>query len=293
MPGFTKTKTCSQRLKTIAKGSLSQENYLEAATLFSYQYLRGFPQLDEDSRQDFILTFLPYLKKKIKSFRPYSISLEDFLKHVIRKRIVSFLINRCKHLTYGNILTDCLSDESSEKQETSPSLPIMPLAEALGVFQPNRYLCQIARRRLLLVALRQAYRLREDDIPQLASLCQLKEGYLIRLLNKLKKIICPKEGRLARLRERRNLLFLRILFLEQKRQTECDLLKRQILTDLLAQKRMVFNRLIKEIARPKLVVPHTLLARLLNLSRGSVSSDLSRANQLIRGFVLRQRSQSA
>lgn len=262
-------------------GECAREAVLAQASLFVYHRLALYPSLDEDSRQDFFLSFLPYLERTIDQFQLREIPFEHYLSMIIKRRIKTFFRRRNRLASFWRIAQDeCISALYRPAEKTIGITP-EHFARVLGARGDNSLPKQSLRKRFLVWAMRNCRRFSVADIPRIALFADESAQLVAEKIALLQKSMQNREERFSRLKERRNKLYFASRVLEWKILRELDPDKRGEMVAKLARRKRALANIRHRISRVNLRPTHRMIARVLGMPKGSVDSALARIHQTL------------
>jgi len=258
-----------------------RETVLKQCALFVYHTIQRYPQLDEDMKQDFYLSFYPYLMRLTDSFKYRGIPFEAVLRSIMSRRIKSFL----RHTLCMRHHWMLCQDESILAMPDTPqyrTLYLPGLATAFGIAQkgkPN----PMAAHRVLIAAFRHVYWLSDTDLHDIAKLVGCDSVWFQKAVERLRDSLEPRIRRLKKLSERRNRLFCAARLMEIRLTHELLETNKQILRQLLEKHRRALHNIMRLISRIPLAPTHKTIALVLDIPLGTVNSELSRLPKRISG----------
>jgi DNA-directed RNA polymerase specialized sigma24 family protein len=275
------------------EGKANMQSVLNACSLFVYRRLQRNPCLDEDVKQDFYLSFLPYLRKMILQFEFKSVAFERYLVMILKKRIKSFFRTRNRQMLLWHIATD-----ASLAPVFSPEEPAAPpsyerLAELLGTKADGRLSSPSARKWFLVWMLKHSRRLEPADIALIARLSGYPEEWVKEKAERLAALVQKQEARLEKLRQRRNRLFVKARVLEMRIKRELDEEAKASLLQDLKKKRTSLRKALQGISRLTLTPSHRLLAEVTGIPKGTVDTVIARLRRLLENRTEQSASFSA
>jgi hypothetical protein len=271
----------TQKILEYQKTNENEDAVLALCSLHVYYRLKKFSLLDEDMKQEFYLSFIPYLRKIIHSFTFHGIPFEIFINYVLKRRVKSFFRSLKRH----SLLWDISNDRScAHLYKNEKSIPGAPAQEVSSIFQftPEGVIANRGtRKKFLLWALKQSRLLNLPDISLISRYTNIPEDWLMERVEFLKKSLEKQERRLACLRGRRNRLFLQARILEMRIQRASDMEEKRDLIINLEKKHGALRNIMQRIAHIPLQPSHRLLAKVTKIPKGSIDTAMARLKHIL------------
>lgn len=261
---------------------------LDRIAVFVYRYPRGRFGWNEDDCSDFFCFFYPKLVRLVDRFqyqgKPFEVYLLTTLKWQLRTYAGQQTLRelRVRVLTQQNFWAadeepEIPSGVSHRARIAGRSNEIEIPGEARRVLKINRYNYiedPSCRRRVLLLALKSAFRMTDSLLERLAVLTGYDLPWICGLIDELKLRVRAQRERAARLSQRRNACYFRIYCLqEQLRLAAEEPVRAELTRQMLVEKDRLIA-ILKELAHIPLSPTHRDIAEVLGIPKGTVDSSL-------------------
>jgi hypothetical protein len=248
-----------------------------------YRYPLQHRSHDEDDCGEFYLFFYPRLLRCLVRFRDQGKPFEWYLNAVLRWHWRAYCRRRQLERTgwalagKPELWDSCVEPEPEDSRDT-PAVCRLHLwrqqAGNLGLALDSRQSGRADRRRLLLVALKNAHRLPDDSLGPLSLLTGVPEAWLAAVVDRLRQRLFARQVRLHALYARRNRIFSDLLREEQALLWEAEPQRR---ADLLLRVEALRERLQRSqgrIRRVLLCPTNREIAALTRIPKGSVDTSI-------------------
>jgi DNA-directed RNA polymerase specialized sigma24 family protein len=268
-------------VRDFQEGKIDERTVLDECSLFVYWKLKKNPRLDDDIRQDFYLSFLPSLKKSIRTFAFRGVPFERYLLAVMKKRILSWFRSWHRIRLNWTIAGDASLAPAYAPEEAVPPPATSQVAALLGTDADGRLARPRCRRWFLIWTLKHCHLLSETDIGLTARITGCAEDWVRGMTDRLRLALERRAERLERLRRRRNRLFMlaRILELRLRDELDGDLKKKYALA--LSQKRRSLGNTVHAIAHVGCCPSHRMIAEVTGIPKGTIDTIAARFKHML------------
>ena len=252
---------------------------LNRLSLRVYNYPLGKFRASEDDCGEFYLYFYPRLLRTLSRFRDRGKPFEWYFNSVLRWHYKAYCARKRKEQVKWTAAKNALF---WELPVLAPALPAeCPAAPGTGRYRkiiPVDCLAgsreATSRRRILLLALKNAGQLDQSVLPWISGLTGIAEDHLAGLVERLRANLYKRELRLHSLYQRQNRILAKVFLLQYDLVQEFDPARRSELALSLADARGKLRSVQRTIRRTRLHPSNREIAELLGIPKGTVDTSL-------------------
>jgi hypothetical protein len=255
-----------------------------------YNYPLGKPQASEDDCGEFYLYFYPRLIRTLRHFQDRGKPFEWYFNSVLRWHYKVYCTRKRKDQTLWAVAKNVLFWELPEQglvvSATAVSAGTGERVIPMDRFGGSRE--STCRKRILLLALKNARHLDDRAISWISGLTEVEEDHLVAMVERLRANLYKRELRLHGLYRRHNKVFTKIFLFQRDLLWEVD---PQIKADLalsLCELRRSLRSVQRKIRRVRLHPSNREIAELLQIPKGTIDTSL----YCLRRQLLEKKSQA-
>jgi hypothetical protein len=128
--------------------------------------------------------------------------------------------------------------------------------------------------RIVFLAVKCAWELDDESVERIADSACVNRDWLASAVGQARRSLEPERARRDRMIERRNSSWCRRRLLEARLECETDPQRRDRIEATLERERRRFGRALEELGALRLIVPNSVVARILGVPKGTVDSGL-------------------
>jgi hypothetical protein len=275
-----------------------RERIMEKVAELVYEEHSRYGFDDEDDAADALLRYRRRIERLVDRFEDRGQSFDAYLATSLRylarsvRRDRRFKADRelvCERLAYPSYGSEGPPDEDSDpfccpprsgpslEDEPVPARPAprkckrRPRARGGALPPPLR---PANSSRLVYLAIKCAWEIDEAGIERVAASAGIDPAWLSAAVEQARRSLCAERERVDRLVERRNSSWCRQRILEARLEDELSPERRLRLEASLERERLRFERLQAELGLMRIVVPNSVVARIVGVPKGTVDSGL-------------------
>ncbi len=271
-------KSLTQEIIEFKKTGLGIDDIIERIAIQIYQYPRNKFNIPEDDNSDFFLYFYPKIPKMIYRFQYTGRDFESYLLVSLKYQLKTFLGKKAKQM-YKDKLEGykCFWDIKDNSDITVHEKKVEytdSIRKILNIDNFGHIKCDITKKRVKYLALKNAHKLDENYIKRIAHLIDENEDTLRNNIINLNLKLNSRNERYERLTKRRNTIVLRIYKLHIDIFKTIDIeLKNNLHSSLAIEKERLSN-CIYQISKVGLAPKHSEIADVLGVPKGSIDSSI-------------------
>ncbi len=249
---------------------------LKRLSLRIYRYPLSKCRGNEDDSGEFYLFFYPRLLRTLRKFQDRGKPFEWYFNSVLHWHYKEYCSQKRREEIRWTVARNAAFWELPDPNAVSTRMPvsegscrsIIPM-DRWGKSRQATY-----RRRVLLLALKNARNLDDSAFSWISRLSGVKEDHLVGMVERLRANLYQRELRLHKLYMRQNKIFTKILLLQRDLIWEVDPAVKTEIALSLSQLRVRLRTLQKKIRGVKLRPSNREIAELLQIPKGTVDTSL-------------------
>jgi hypothetical protein len=241
-----------------------------------YNYPLGKRQASEDDCGEFYLYFYPRLIRMLEHFQERGKPFEWYFNSVLRWHYRVYCSQKRKDQTRWAAARSVLFWELPEADLGAPA-PTLSVDSGEKVIPLDRFGSSrehTCRKRILLLALKNARHLDDSAIRWVGQLTGVAEGHLITMVERLRANLYKRELRLHKLYRRQNKIFTKIFLFQRDLLGEVDPQIKAGLALSLCELRRSLRSVQRRIRRVRLHPSNREIAELLQIPKGTIDTSL-------------------
>ena len=268
---------------------------MKCLALRIYNYPLGKRQASEDDCGEFYLFFYPRLIRTLERFQDRGKPFEWYFNSVLHWHYKVYCARKRKEQTRWavarNVLFWELPEPGSETLLPNPDVCSGQKVIPLDRFGGSRE--STCRKRILLLALKNARQLDDNAVSWISQLTGVKEEHLIGMIERLRANLYKREIRLHKLYRRQNKIFTKIFLLQRDLLWEVDPEIKASLALSLCELRRTLRSVQGKIRRVRLHPSNREIAELLQIPKGTIDTSLYWLRRQLLGNSRRERTVQA
>jgi len=268
---------------------------MKCLALRIYNYPLGKRQASEDDCGEFYLFFYPRLIRTLERFQDRGKPFEWYFNSVLHWHYKVYCARKRKEQTRWavarNVLFWELPEPGSETLLPNPDVCSGQKVIPLDRFGGSRE--STCRKRILLLALKNARQLDDNAVSWISQLTGVKEEHLIGMIERLRANLYKREIRLHKLYRRQNKIFTKIFLLQRDLLWEVDPEIKASLALSLCELRRTLRSVQRKIRRVRLHPSNREIAELLQIPKGTIDTSLYWLRRQLLGNSRRERTVQA
>lgn len=291
-------KSLSEKVLHFQKTGEDYHSLLRDLYLKIYRYPRKKYGLSEDDCGNFYLYFFPQIKRIIHSYKKSDTSFTTYFNSVLFWKFRTYLKLKIKSwYSWETSISDDLW-QPMHKGETVKNILIKIshndyLADLFMINKNGKINDESAKRQLLILMLKKVKDLYLEDIIHLSGITGYDVSWLMEVVESLKSTLIQNFSRLKKFRERRNMAFWRLKFIEQQVKKETDQLRKNRLKVKSERAKKTMKQAMVDISRIRLSPTHAKIAAILNMPKGTIDSIFIRLKKKLKRVYKEQEKQYA
>jgi len=245
------------------KGTIPLEVVRNQVMVAAFSHLGRYRRKGEDEVSEFLLMFYDRIEGLLRRFQDRGLPFRHFLLRSLRWQWNTFRGERARLRRQAYLAADL-----------GLGMPDDEVAESAGVWEPVSPLSAVARRRLVLLALKAAPWLEEGHLEAVSRETGIELPWLQACQHRLKDTSDRRRVRRQRLVEKRGDAFYRRLIAEDAARRETDPERREVFEKRASLYRSRLAHLNRQQRAVSTAPTHLDLAQLLGMPKGSVDSSL-------------------
>jgi hypothetical protein len=268
---------------------------MKCLALRIYNYPLGKRQASEDDCGEFYLFFYPRLIRTLERFQDRGKPFEWYFNSVLHWHYKVYCARKRKEQTRWAVARNVLFWELPEpgsgtllpNPEVCSGQKVIPLDRFGGSREST------CRKRILLLALKNARQLDDSAVSWISQLTGVKEEHLIAMIERLRANLYKREIRLHKLYRRQNKIFTKIFLLQRDLLWEVDPEIKASLALSLCELRRTLRSVQGKIRRVRLHPSNREIAELLQIPKGTIDTSLYWLRRQLLGNSRRERTVQA
>jgi hypothetical protein len=258
------------------KTGLGLAEILNRLALRIYNYPSGKSLANEDDCGEFYLYFYPRLIRTLGKFQDRGKPFEWYFNSVLRWHYKVYCTRKRKDQIRWAVARSVLFWELPDPGPVLPAstLSMDPRESAIPFDRFGGSRENTCRKRILLLALKNARHLDDYAIRWISGFSGVEEDHLVALVERLRANLYKQELRLHRLYRRQNKIFTKIFLFQRDLLWEIDPEKKAQLALSLCELRRVLRSVQRKIHRVRLHPSNREIAELLHIPKGTIDTSL-------------------
>ncbi len=232
--------------------------------------------LEEEDACEFLLFMEPKLEKIIRNYRNNGTDFKSYLFPILIRKLKSFFKMKSIEAQHERTITHCHIQYQYELDEEENGLSYIAERRDFNIFETNelhklKFMCRSSktvRKRLFIYILHLASNFQNYDLTNICETFKFDYDETVQIIEKI-NILNPERSRTTSIKEKRNINWLRQLFLQE------DLSVRNYFDDYsmngIYQQRIdhyidSFNNQTKQLSEKKKTISRTFIAKMLGIS---------------------------
>jgi DNA-directed RNA polymerase specialized sigma24 family protein len=240
-----------------------------------YREPKRFGFDDEDAAADAMLKYQRRIVGFIDRFQNRGIAFDAYLGKCLRFLAKTVRRDRRRHAERDTVCerADFPTEEKTWSGD-SVETRFESGAESLPRFKAVGSTYEVTANRLIFLLLKCVWEANDQDVKRVAGAAGVDPAWLGAVAAQARRALDSEFARFARMQSRRNTAWCRIGVLKSQIDEEADRSKRQDLENKLCRERDRLDRALKEIKKFKPLVPNSIVARILDVPKGTVDSGI-------------------
>lgn len=241
-----------------------------------YNYPMGKLRASEDDCGEFYLFFYPRLLRTIDRFQDRGKPFEWYFNSVLRWHYQVYCSRKRREQARWAVARNALFWELPDLVSAAPMLGFVA-QDCATIIPVDRFGCSrdtTLRRRILLLALKNARQMDDHAVRRISALTGVGEDHLTRMIEQLREGLYKRELRLHKLYRRQNRILTRVFLLQRDLLWEADPETKSAIAVSLWQLRGALRPVQRKIRRVRLHPSNREIAELLQIPKGTVDTSL-------------------